>query len=161
MEKTYSQIFEMESGILHYDSGKSILLCKEPKGEKNRWVKKISDIDYIDTIVEDLRRYYLSCGSDEVQGYLLSVNKANGSTEWFIPGKAYFQMLYDDYLYVIFADERKNFYLLKVEPSNGTKVWHHRIDEDLCEYSFRQDRILLTFRSGMTEKISPISGDIM
>ena len=161
MDKTYSQIFEMESGILYYDSGKSILLCKESKGERNRWVKKINDIDFIDTIIEDSHRYYLSCGSGEIQGYLLAVNKATGSTEWFIPGKAYFQIVYDDHLYVIFADERKNFYILKVERSNGTKIWHHQIDEDLCEYSFRSERILLTYKSGKTEKISPVSGDIM
>jgi hypothetical protein len=161
MVKTYSQIFEMKSGILYYDSDKSILLCKEPKGEKNRWVKKINDTLHIDLIIEDSLRYYMSCESGETRGYLLAISQSTGATEWFIPGKPYFQILYDDYLHVIFADEQKNFYLLKVEPSDGTKIWHRRIDEDLCQYSFRSDRILLTYESGKTEQVSPLTGSII
>ncbi len=158
MEKTFSQIFEMKSGILCYDSEKSILLCKEPGGEKNRWVKKINDINLIDTVLEDPNCFYLSCESGETQGYFLAIHKDDGSTEWFIPGRPYFQIIYDGHLYVIFSDEKKDFYLLKVEPSDGTKIWHRRIGEDLCEYSFRHDRILLTYSSGKTEKISPVTG---
>ena len=158
MDKANSQIFEMENGVLYYDNAKSILLCKEPGGDKSRWVKKINDIYHIDAVTEDPERYYLSCESDETLGYLLALNIATGATEWFIPGKALFQILYNDYLYLIFADERKKYYLIKVECSDGTKIWHRSVAEDLCEYSFREERILLTYHSGRTECISPVSG---
>ncbi|OHD69415.1 MAG: hypothetical protein A2W19_05775 [Spirochaetes bacterium RBG_16_49_21] len=161
MKKTYSQIFEMESGILCYDGDKSILLCKAPDGTGKRWVKKIHDINLIETVTEDARQYYLSCEAGEIEGFFIAINKDTGATAWFIPGKAYFQILYGDCLYAIFADERKIFYLIKIERADGRKVWHRQIDEDLCEYSFRSDRILLTYESGKIEKISPLSGAVM
>ncbi len=161
MDKTFSQIFEMKSGILCYDSEKSILLCKEPKGEKNRWVKKIDDVKLLGTVLEDPHSFYLPCESGETQGYLLAIDKSDGSTKWFIPGRAYFQIVYDENLFAIFSDERNDFYLLKVDPSDGTKIWHRRVGGDLCEYSFRSDRILLKYSSGKTEKISPVTGAVI
>jgi outer membrane protein assembly factor BamB len=161
MEKTYSQIFEMKSGVLCYDGDKSILLCKVSGGDGGRWVKKINDINRIETIIEDGDRYYLSCQAGEIEGYFLAINKQNGETEWFIPGRSYFQLLYGGRLYAIFADEEKNFYLIKVDQTDGKKIWHHRIDDDLCEYSFRSDRILLTYESGKIEKLSPATGVVM
>jgi outer membrane protein assembly factor BamB len=161
MYKTYSQTFEVGDRILCFDSGKSILLCREAKESKNLWIKKITDVSQIDNLIEDSSQYYLSCESADNRGYYLALDKATGSTDWFIPGKAYFQIIYDGYLYLIFADEKKEFYLLKVERSDGKKTWYHRVDEDLCEYSFRPERILLKYDSGKTEKISPATGAII
>lgn len=161
MDKTYSQTFEVGDRTLCFDNGKSILLCRETKESKNLWIKKITDVNQIDNLIEDPSKYYLSCESADNRGYYLALNKVTGATEWFIPGKAYFQIIYDGFLYLIFADMKKEFYLLKVERSDGKKTWFHRIDEDLCEYSFRSERILLKYESGKTEKISPLTGAII
>ncbi|OHD63149.1 MAG: hypothetical protein A2176_11420 [Spirochaetes bacterium RBG_13_51_14] len=161
MEKTYSQTFEMERAILSYDGSKSILLCTESKNSKKLWIKKIDDINHIENIIEDSDRFYLACESSDTKGFYLALDKPTGSTEWFIPGKAYFQIIYNGFLYAIFADEKMVFYLLKVDRSDGKKIWYHRINEDLCEYSFRADRIQLIYESGKSEKISTITGIAM
>src|SRR4030042_4565080 len=161
MEKTYSQAFEMERAILSYDGSKSILLCTESKNSKKLWIKKIDDINHIENIIEDSDRFYLACESSDTKGFYLALDKKTGSTEWFIPGKAYFQIIYDGFLYAIFMDEKNYFYFLKIDCADGKKIWHHRTDKDLCEYSFRHDRILLKYESGKTEKISPLTGAII
>lgn len=161
MEKNNSQIFEMDAGILCYDSDKSILLCKTADSKKNLWVKKLNDVSLVDTVAEDPDRYYISCESADIRGFFLALDKASGETEWFIPGKAYLQIIFDGYLYAIFADERKRFYLLKVERADGNKIWHHEIESDLGEYRFRRERITLTYESGRVEKISPATGAII
>jgi hypothetical protein len=161
METTYSQTFEMKDHILCYDSCKSILLCKELQNNKNLWIKKIADISHIENIIEDTAKYYIACETDEIKGYFLALEKSTGSTEWFIPGKAYFQIIYADFLYVIFTDEKNDYYMLKVERTGGKKLWYRRIDPDLCEYSFRNDRILLSYDSGKSEKISPLTGAVI
>lgn len=161
METTYTQTFEMDDRTLCYDSGKSMLLCRDSGTCKNLWIKKIEDINHIDSAIEDSERYYIGCESNDIKGYYIAVNKDTGSTEWFIPGKPYFQIIFSGYLFLIFADEKKTFYLLKVERSDGGKLWYHRIDDDLSEYSFRSDRILLEYESGKKETISPSTGSIM
>ncbi len=158
MEQAYSQIFEMESGTLCYDSGKSVLLCRGPNNGKNLWIKKITDISLIDTVTEDASRYYLACETDDVRGYFLALAQSTGATVWFIPGKAYFQIHFEGHLYLIFTDGNKDFFLIKVDCADGKKIWYHRIHDDLCEYSFRSDRILLKYGSGASETISPLTG---
>ena len=161
MEKINSQIFEMYAGILRYDGDKSILLCKAADGNKNLWVKKLHDVSLVEAVAEDGDRYYISCESADIRGFFLALSKGTGETEWFIPGKAYLQVIFDGYLYAIFSDERKRFYLIKVERTDGNKIWHHEIGGDLCEYRFRRDRITLTYGSGRLEHISPATGIIV
>ena len=158
MENAYSQTFEMENGMLCYDSGKSILLCRALKSGRNLWIKKIPGICLIDSVTEDATRYYLACETDDVHGLFLALAKATGATEWFIPGKAYFQILFDGYLYIIFTDGNSEFYLIKADRSDGKKIWYHRVRDDLCEYGFRSDRILLKYGSGRSETLSPLTG---
>jgi outer membrane protein assembly factor BamB len=158
MEKGYSETFRMKDGILCYSSDKSMLLCKEPNSSKNLWIKKIPDVTHIDNVIDDSSNYYIACETDDVRGYFLALNKKTGSTEWFIPGKAYFQIVYGDFLYAIFLDEKGLFYFLKIDRADGKKIWHRRIDDDLFEYSFLPERILLKYESGKTEKISPLTG---
>ena len=158
MEQAYSQQFELGARTLHYDCGKSTLLCKDSESGKNIWIKKISDINLIHTVIEDSSRYYIACETDDIKGLYLAIGKGTGSTEWFIPGKAYFHIVYHDGLYIIFTDVNNEFYLLKVDCSDGKKIWHHRIDRDLCEYRFSADRIVLNFESGKRETLSPRSG---
>ncbi len=158
MEKAYSQNFELGSRTLHYDDGKSILLCRDSQSGKNLWIKKLSDISRIDTVIEDSSRYYIACETDDIKGYYLAIDRETGSTAWFIPGNAYFHIVYNEGLYVIFTDEKSDFYLLMVDCSDGKKIWHRRVDNDLCEYSFSTNRIVLKFGSGKEEKISSLTG---
>ncbi len=160
MGTDYSQLFEMGKRTLCFDSSKSSLLCRETESGKNLWIKKIDDITGIDNLIEDSTLYYVACERDDIHGYYLALEKSTGSTAWFIPGKAYFQVIFDSHLYLIFTDMEKDYYLIKVDRSNGKKVWHHRVNDDLCEYSFRSDRILLKYASGKTESIVPATGSV-
>ncbi len=160
MGNDHSQIFEMGTLTLSYDGGKSILLCRETSTHKNIWVKKIADIASIENIIEDTDHFYIACEHDDIKGYFLAIDKTTGSTAWFIPGKAYFQIIFDGYLFLIFTDEERRFFLIKADTLTGAKIWHHRVDDDLCEYSFRSDRILLTYGSGKTESIIPSTGAV-
>jgi len=135
-----------------------MLLCRDSNSGKNIWIKKISDISQIDTVIEDSSRYYIACETDDIKGYYLAIDKETGSTNWFIPGKAYFHIVYNKDLYIIFTDEKSDFYLLKVDCSDGKKIWHRRVDNDLCEYSFSPEGITLKFVSGKQEKISALTG---
>ena len=158
MDSLNSYRFEMSDRILYFNRENATLLCKTDDDSKNLWIKKIDEIYHINDIIEDEDNYYLSCERDDTSGYYLAVSKGNGSTRWFIPGKAFFQILYEGFLYLIFIDEDGLFFLLKVERKDGSKVWFHKIEEDLSEYSFRNDRIKLIYISGKIELISPKTG---
>lgn len=161
MDILKSQRFEMKDHTLHYDTEKSILLCKSNAETKNVWAKKIHDIEGIHTVIEDEERYYLSCEYGERSGYFLAVDRANGSTAWYIPGLSLFNVIFEGYLFLIFIDDEGIYYLLKVDRSSGNKAWYHRINQDLAEYSFRRDRILLSYASGKVEKLSPKTGSLL
>ena len=158
MEQSYSQNFELGARTLHYDCGKSILLCKDSKSGKNLWIKKLSDISRIDTVIEDSSRYFIACETDDIKGYYVAIDRETGATAWFIPGKAYFHIVYNNDLFIIFTDEKNDFYLIKADCSDGRKMWHRRVANDLCEYRFAGDRIMLTFDSGKQENISSLTG---
>lgn len=161
MDKNNSHIFEMKSNILYYDIIKSILICKLTIDNKVLWAKKIEDSNLINDVDEDTNNYYVSCETSDAGGQFLAINKKNGTTAWYIPGRSYFQQLFNKYLYIIFIDGKDRFYLIKVDKCNGSKIWDHEVKEDLCEYSFRRNRILLKYSSGYIEKISPQTGVIM
>ncbi len=161
MSADYSQTFEMNEDTLFYNSEKSILLCKKNNDHQNRWVKKLTDIFLINTVTEDESRYYLSCELGDTEGQFIAINKSDGATLWFIPGRSYFQLLFDNSIFLIFIDEKGLYYLLKIDKEDGKKIWHHRIDEDLSYYNFRGDRIQLKYHSGKEEKLSPASGKII
>lgn len=158
MDHLKSQKFEMKGHTLLYDMDKSILLCKTKPEGRNVWAKKIHDISSISGIIEDKAKYYMSCERSDTSGHFLAVDKGNGSTAWYIPGMPFFSLIFDGYLYLIFVDEKGVYYLLKVDLSNGSKIWYHRVDRDLSEYRFRNDRILLVYTSGKTENLSPKTG---
>ncbi len=161
MDGNYSQIFEMDEDTLYYNSEKSILLCRKKNDHGNRWVKKLADIFQITVVTEDNEAYYLSCELGDTEGQFVAVKKSDGATLWFIPGRSYFHLLFDDFIYLIFIDEKGLFYLLKIDKEDGRKIWHHRIDEDLDQYNFRSDRIQLKYHSGREEKISPVNGKLL
>lgn len=159
MAHAVRKTFEMSSHALCFDGDKATLLCREKARNKNRWIKKIEGVADIDGALEDTERFYLICTQDdENSGYYLAIDKSSGSTRWYIPGKAYFHVLHGQSLYAIFADANMEFFLLKIDRSNGSKCWHHRVEKDLCEYRFGAERIILIYESGKTETISPLTG---
>jgi hypothetical protein len=149
--------FEMDEAVLRFDPESSILLCQLKLGGRKLWVKKLTDL-LVSDIIEDNRKYYIACDSGEINGQFLAVKKESGVTSWFIPGKSFMHLLYKGFLYLIFADERNNFYLLKVHSSNGKSAWFHAVDPDLKEYVFMGNKIKLKYLSNKFEIISVKNG---
>jgi len=160
MDTANSHIFEMKDDLLSFEQGKSILVCKNSGDKKVRWAKKINDISLVYTILEDSENYYAACESTDTSGEFLALSKKDGSTVWYIPGRAFLQQLFDGYLYLIFIDEKGSYYLIKVDKKKGEKIWYHQVDEDLKEYSFNKERIVFKYRSGKIEKIYPSTGQV-
>jgi outer membrane protein assembly factor BamB len=154
----HSQTYNLGGDELHFDAEKSILLCRDLKNGANRWIKKISGIGYISSVIEDADRYYLSGESSDTTGFYLALDKKEGTTMWSIPGKAFMNALHDGSLYLIFPDENNIFYLIKVDSATGRKEWHHPVGQDLREYSISGTRVTLEYNSGEREILSPTSG---
>lgn len=153
------QPFEMRETVLVYEPMKSILVCKESSGERKKlWVKKLLEGSVVLGAVEDDARYYVALQSGDASGQFMALERASGATSWFIPGRAFLQILFDCFLYLIFIDERERYFLLKVDPGSGSAVWHYSVEADLCEYSFTKKRVYLHYASGRREAVSLESG---
>lgn len=151
--------FELNDNFLSYDPDKSILLCKHRETLNKKWIKKIEDSIYISSVAEDKNIFYISCETDDISGFLLALNKSDGTTVWAIQGKSCFQVIFDGFLFSVFTDDKEKFFLLKINPENGASIWYRETAADLSEYSFTQRRILLTYASGKSERISPETGE--
>ncbi|TAL35275.1 MAG: hypothetical protein EPN93_10775 [Spirochaetes bacterium] len=151
--------FDLQNATLSWDPEKSIVTCRE-KGEVHRkvWIKKLEDAGFLTSVIEDGARYYLACESGESQGTFLCVDRENGETLWDIPGRSFLQVVYEGFLYMIFVDEQGAYFLLKIDRADGSSVWHHRVDEDLCEYRFSTRRIRLYYSSGREEVLDGATG---
>jgi len=158
MNNLNSQSFPLSDRTLYYDTGKSILLCTDAESEKKIWAKKFHGLSIIRDIIEDRDRFYVSFETDDYSGNYFALNRNNGNTEWDIPGRACFNIIHDNQLYVIFIDSEQDHYLLSINRYNGSKLWHHRVDDDLAEYNFRKNHVVLSYLSGKTEKISLADG---
>ncbi|MBP7604500.1 MAG: hypothetical protein KBA15_11255 [Spirochaetes bacterium] len=153
------QSYELESGILSFDFSKGILVCREPdEGRRKRWVKKLDGVARVGNITEDGERFYVACENGDANGQFLAVEKHTGETEWFIPGRSFLQLVYGEGLYLIFVDGSMRHYLLRVDTADGSTLWHHGVDEDLVEYSFRARTITLRYASGKSEFLDTESG---
>jgi outer membrane protein assembly factor BamB len=153
------QTHELDERVLTFDIIKGLLYCRTD--DALIWVKKINDVSNVLDIQEDQSSYYLSCALDDIEGEMLCIDKKDGNTKWFIPGKPFFQKLFDKYLYTIFMDTAEQHYLLKIDLNDGSTIWHHRIDNDLSEYILATDRIELTYSSGRIEKLAVKTGTII
>ncbi|RPI91668.1 MAG: hypothetical protein EHM32_10330 [Spirochaetales bacterium] len=153
------QSFELGSGILSFDFTKGILVCRDSDGERRkRWVKKLEAAGCLGNVIEDDARYYLACENGDAGGHFLALDKLTGATEWFIPGKSFLQLIYNEGLYLIFVDGSMRHYLLRVDTADGAALWHHGVDEDLSEYSFRGRKIVLRYASGRVESLDTERG---
>jgi len=150
--------FNMKEDILSYDTDRSLLVCRSTSGNVKRWLKKLENITFIASIIEDSERYYVMGESAETLGEYHALDKSDGSSTWFIPGRAFFHIIHAGYLFLIFIDEKNLYWLLKVDTVRGTTIWHHRVDADLEGYRFRRNEITLTFRSGARTKLDTETG---
>ncbi len=154
--------FEMSETALVFEEGKSILLCKaRGEGEKKIWAKKIPEGHVITAVLEDPLRYYVACDYSARDGIFLALGKESGSTEWYIPGRSLLHVLFKGQLFLVFVDGEGVYFLIKVDPQDGSKSWHRTVEEDLQEYSFFRDRITLKYRSGRREAISVADGGLL
>ncbi|MCX7678596.1 MAG: hypothetical protein N2316_05205 [Spirochaetes bacterium] len=147
--------FELTSAILDFNEEKCILTChrKEPFLQKV-WIKKLPDVHSVASIKEDNNRYYVACEYTNTDGIYLALNKETGTTLWYIPGRSLLQIIYRSFPYIIFIDENEKFHLIKAHPADGRKLWHHPIDDDLTEYIFTRNTLMLRYRSGKKEILS-------
>ncbi len=153
------QSIALKDSELVLDPDKSILICRSGTDEKKkRWAKKLSGVWVLGAVLEDDEKFYVACESGEASGQFLALHKDSGVTGWYIPGKCFLQVLFEGYLFLIFIDDRMQHYLLKVDTENGTALWHHRVDDDLMEYSFTRKRIRLGYASGKIEHLSVADG---
>ncbi len=149
----------MEKAVLRYDFDKSTLLCLDKSdNSKKIWIKKLNNITHVSNIIEDNKKYYIVCESGDINGQFLALSKDSGSTKWFIPGKSFMQVIFKGALYLIFIDDNNKYYLLKVRRDNGKTTWHHRVDQDLFEYSFSGNKITLSYSSKKKELLSIRTG---
>ncbi len=154
--------FELEGAALVFEEDKKILHCRDlGEGESRRWVKKLPDVLYVAAVLEDAKHYYVACDYTATDGIFLALEKESGTTAWFIPGRSLMHVLYHGFLYLVFVDGDGNYFLIKAETGQGGKVWHHRVDEDLYEYSFYRDRITLLYRSGKKDVLSAGEGKLL
>jgi outer membrane protein assembly factor BamB len=159
MNRENSIFFDLIENTVTYDLEKSILLCRNKKTQNKKWIKKVEYSIYIINVIEDKNIFYVSCESDEISGFLMALNKSDGTNLWEIHGKSCFQVIFNKFLYSVFIDDKKKYFLLKINPENGASIWFRETTEDLIEYSFTKKRILLTYITGKTERISPETGE--
>ncbi len=154
--------FELKKTILDYNEEKSIMVCLDSGQDMNKlWVKKLPDVKCVSGVKEDGERYYVACEYTNTDGIFLALNKETGRTVWYIPGRSLLQIMYKNYPYLIFIDENEKFHLIKVEPKDGSKIWHHPLDDDLSEYLFHRNKITLRYRSGKKDVLSAEDGRLL
>lgn len=154
--------FDLKKTILDFNEEKSILFCLARGQEtKKLWAKKLPDVHCVSSVKEDDERYYVACEYSNTDGIFLALKKESGNTLWFIPGRSLLQIIYKNYPYLIFIDEEERFHFIKVDPRDGSKIWHHPLDDDLAEYSFYRDKITLRFRSGKKDVLSAEDGRLL
>jgi hypothetical protein len=158
MNKESIQRFELDKIILQYDYLTYSLLCRSIKEGKNLWIRKIEDGGYILDVNEDMDKIFLSIESDEKSGQFLVLNKKDGSTRWFIPGKAYMFRLFLSSVYLIFIDGDDNFFLIKASSEDGGKLWHHPVNDGLAAYTINNEVVTLKYIDGSTEFLNSSTG---
>lgn len=160
MSKDTIRRFELTEHILQYDYHTHTLLCKDKEDGKNLWIRKIEDGGFILDLTEDRDRIFLSIESDEKSGQFLVINKKDGLTNWFIPGKAYMFRLFSNSVYLIFVDGDDNFFLIKTSSDDGSKVWYYPVHEGLSGYTINSKFVTLSYSDGSVEILDSNTGNL-
>jgi len=158
MNKNTVQRFELADFLLQYNYETYILLCRNLKDGRNLWIRKIEDGGYILEVQEDGARIYIILESGEKSGLFLALRKTDGSTCWFIPGRAFMCRLFLDSVFLIFADEIDNFFLIKISADNGEKIWHHAVNTGLSHYTINSREVVLEYMDENVEILNSSTG---
>jgi hypothetical protein len=158
MNKDSIQRLELADLLLQYDYKTFTLLCRNIGDGRKLWIRKIEDGGYILNVMEDKEKIYITLESGEKSGQVLVLKKTDGSTCWFIPGKAFMFRLFMDSGFLIFVDENDNFFLIKVSSDDGKKLWHHCVNDGLSEYIINQEEIILKYVDENIEVLSNSTG---
>ena len=161
MNKDNIQRIELSKLLLQYNMETYTLLCKEKDNNKNLWIRKIEERGFILDAAEDNERIFIAVEYGDNRGQFLSLKKNDGSIIWFIPGKAYMFRIFLNFVYLIFLDEEKNFYLIKVYVESGKKIWHYRINEKLSSYTINGKIIELKYLDGSKEVLESETGEVI
>jgi len=159
MNKESIQRFELSDLLLQYDYNTYTLLCRSSGDGKNLWIRKIEDGGFILDMAEDRDKIFISIESDEKSGQFIVLNKKDGLTNWFIPGKSYMFRIFLNSVYIIFVDGDNNFFLIKADSEDGRKFWHHPVNEGLSAYTINKDVVTLKYIDGSTESLNSSTGD--
>jgi len=159
MNKESIQRFELSELLLQYDYLTHTLLCKSSGEGKNLWIRKIEDGGFILDVNEDRDKIFISIESDDKSGQFLVLNKKDGLTNWFIPGKAYMFRIFLDSVYLIFVDGSNHFFLIKAASEDGSKIWHHPVNDGLSAYTINSEIVTLKYIDGNVETLSSFTGE--
>jgi len=158
MNKESIQRFELSELVLQYDFATYTLLCRNISEGKNLWIRKIEDGGFILEVLEDRDKIFISVESEGKNGQFIVLNKSDGFVCWFIPGKPFMFRLYSVYVYLIFADSDNNFFLIKAHVEDGSKLWHHQINQGLSSYIINNEIVSLKYKNGSTEILNSETG---
>lgn len=155
-----TQQFVLKEHTLDFDPEKSILRCAD-LDNNTLWLKKLNEITFINSVSENGDKFFISCQIDDLNGKFAAVYKENGATAWFIPGRDFLNVLYGNFLFLIFIDEQERYYLLKIEINEGNTIWHQIIKGDLENYTINSREIILQYKSGRTECLNTATGQLV
>jgi len=161
MSKDSIRRFELTELVLQYDYLTHTLLCRNIGDGKNLWIRKIEDGGFILDLSEDKDRIFISIESDEKSGQFLVLNKKDGLTNWFIPGKAFMFRVFLNSVYLIFVDGDDNFFLIRTSADDGSKLWHYPVHDGLSGYTINSETVTLTYYDGTVEILDSRSGDVL
>lgn len=158
MNKNTVQRFELADLVLQYDFTTYALLCRNAEDGRNLWIRKIEDGGFILEVQEDDAKVYISFESGEKCGQFIALMKADGSTCWFIPGRAFMFRLFMNSIFLIFTDENDDFFLIRVSADTGEKFWYHCVNAGLSLYTINSKEVILEYTDGNVEVLSSSTG---
>lgn len=158
MDKNSIQRFELPGHLLQYDFSACMLLCKSPGDGRKLWIKKFDDCGYIIDADEDDKNIYISFGYDDRSGVFVAVDKKNGLTRWSIPGRAFMFRVFSAAVFIIFSDAEGRFFLIKTSSADGSKIWHHQVEDSLHSYTINERTVRLDYYGGGTETLDSRTG---
>jgi hypothetical protein len=153
------QRFELNDFLLQYDFTAGVLLCKSISLSKNLWIKKIEEGGIILDVIESDAIFFIAFEYNDTDGIFLAINRSDGKTAWFIPGRAYMYRVFGEFIFLIFIDEEGRYFLIKSSCAEGGIIWHHEVDIGLAEYTIRSDYLLLVYRDGRKEVLDMETGE--
>lgn len=151
----------MNDFLLQYDCSSEILLCRSVSQDRKLWIKKIEDGGIILDVVDSDDRFFIAFEFGETGGQFLAVNKSDGKTLWFIPGRAYMYRIFGDHIFLIFIDGRGDYFFIKSSTKEGGILWHHPVSMELTGYTIRPDYISLEYSDGRKESIDTGTGELI